>query len=254
MRIQLAVPHNHLVSPQTFNRMFTMHGTTMVFFVGMPLLFGFANYLVPLMIGARDMAFPRLNAFSFWMTALGGSCCTSASSAAAGCTARAAPRCGLVRLRAADRDGLLSAGTAPTTGRSALLVSGFGSIGTAINIIDHDPLHALPRHDAAAACRCWSGCTLVMSGLVLVAISPLTAAQIMLLIDRYLGGHFFDTQAGGSASSGCTSSGSSDIPRCTSWCCRRSPFVNEIIPVFSRKAIFGYPAWWRRPWPSPSSA
>ena len=49
-----------------------MHGTTMVFLVGMPILFGFANYLVPLMIGARDMAFPRLNAFSFWMTAFGG--------------------------------------------------------------------------------------------------------------------------------------------------------------------------------------
>ena len=49
-----------------------MHGTTMIFFVAMPLVFGFANYLVPLMIGARDMAFPRLNAFSFWMTAFGG--------------------------------------------------------------------------------------------------------------------------------------------------------------------------------------
>src|SRR6202046_1787212 len=72
MRIQLVRPHNDFVSPQVFNRMFTMHGTTMIFFVAMPLVFGFANYLVPLMIGARDMAFPRLNAFSFWMTALGG--------------------------------------------------------------------------------------------------------------------------------------------------------------------------------------
>src|SRR5271165_1252890 len=72
MRIQLIVPHNHFVSPQLFNQMFTMHGTTMIFFVVMPVLFGFANYLVPLMIGARDMAFPRLNAFSFWLTAFGG--------------------------------------------------------------------------------------------------------------------------------------------------------------------------------------
>jgi len=72
MRWQLVRPHNDLVSPEVFNRMFTMHGTTMIFFVAMPLVFGFANYLVPLMIGARDMAFPRLNAFSFWMTALGG--------------------------------------------------------------------------------------------------------------------------------------------------------------------------------------
>ena len=58
MRIQLIVPHNHFVSPQVFNRMFTMHGTTMIFFVAMPILFGFANYLLPLMLGARDMAFP----------------------------------------------------------------------------------------------------------------------------------------------------------------------------------------------------
>src|SRR5579864_760762 len=69
IRIQLIRPHNHFVSPQVFNRLFTMHGTTMIFFVIMPVLFGFANYLIPLMIGARDMAFPRLNAFSFWMTA-----------------------------------------------------------------------------------------------------------------------------------------------------------------------------------------
>ncbi len=67
IRIQLMRPHNDFVSPQVFNRMFTMHGTTMIFFVIMPFMFGFANYLVPLMIGARDMAFPRLNAFSFWL-------------------------------------------------------------------------------------------------------------------------------------------------------------------------------------------
>src|SRR6202051_15155 len=72
MRIQLMHAHNDFVSPQVFNRMFTMHGTTMIFFVAMPLVFGFANYLIPLMIGARDMAFPRLNAFSFWLMAFGG--------------------------------------------------------------------------------------------------------------------------------------------------------------------------------------
>src|ERR1700684_1432914 len=72
MRIQLIVPHNHFVSPEVFNRMFTMHGTTMIFFVAMPILFGFGTYLIPLMVGARDMAFPRLNALSFWLTAFGG--------------------------------------------------------------------------------------------------------------------------------------------------------------------------------------
>ena len=72
IRIQLMYPHNDFVSPQVFNRMFTMHGTTMIFFVAMPILFGFGNYLVPLMIGARDMAFPRLNALGFWVSLFGG--------------------------------------------------------------------------------------------------------------------------------------------------------------------------------------
>src|SRR5213594_586504 len=67
IRVQLLVPNNTLVPPDVFNRLFTMHGTTMVFFVGMPLIAGLMNYLVPLMIGARDMAFPRLNAFGYWV-------------------------------------------------------------------------------------------------------------------------------------------------------------------------------------------
>src|SRR5262245_58452877 len=72
IRMQLWVPRNDLVGPDTFNQLFTMHGTTMVFFMGMPILIGIGNYMVPLMIGARDMAFPRLNALGFWATLLGG--------------------------------------------------------------------------------------------------------------------------------------------------------------------------------------
>src|SRR5262249_61598601 len=72
MRAQLAFPDGRLVPPEVFNRLFTMHGTTMVFLVGMPFLAGLANYLVPLMIGARDMAFPRLNAFGYWVFLFGG--------------------------------------------------------------------------------------------------------------------------------------------------------------------------------------
>lgn len=72
IRAQFALRQSSLVSPQVFNRMFMMHGTTMVFFAGMPILFAFGNYLTPLMLGARDVAFPRLNAFSFWISAFGG--------------------------------------------------------------------------------------------------------------------------------------------------------------------------------------
>src|SRR3979409_873243 len=72
MRLQLAVPNNHFLQPDTFNQLFTMHGTTMIFLVIMPLSFGLVNYFLPLQIGARDMAFPRLNALGFWLVPFGG--------------------------------------------------------------------------------------------------------------------------------------------------------------------------------------
>src|SRR6202521_1204544 len=240
IRIQLIRPHNDFVSPQVFNRMFTMHGTTMIFFVAMPILFGFANYLIPLMIGARDMAFPRLNAFSFWMTAFGGL---------------------LLYFSFLGGDGLYGAGNAPDVGWFAyapltsktfsrghstdfwilsLLVSGFGSIGTAINII------------ATVMCMRCRGMTLgkmplfawlnlTMAGLVVLAVSPLTAAQLMLLVDRYLGGHFFDTQAGGSAVLWMHFFWIFGHPEVYLLVIPAFAFASEIIPVFSRKPIFGYP-------------
>jgi cytochrome c oxidase subunit 1 len=240
IRIQLMHPHNNFVSPQVFNRMFTMHGTTMIFFMVMPILFGFANYLVPLMIGARDMAFPRLNAFSFWLTALGGL---------------------LLYFSFLGGNGLYGAGSAPDVGwwayaplgakafspghstdywTVALLVSGFGSVGTAINII------------ATVLCMRCPGMRLsrmpllvwlnfVMAGMVLLAITPLTAAQLMLLVDRYLGGHFFDTQAGGSATLWMHFFWIFGHPEVYVLVIPAFAFISEIIPVFSRKPIFGYP-------------
>src|SRR3712207_3432581 len=71
MRIQLTLPRLEFLTPQAYNAVFTMHGTTMVFLAGMPILFGFINYVVPLQIGARDMAFPRLNALSYWTLLFG---------------------------------------------------------------------------------------------------------------------------------------------------------------------------------------
>jgi len=72
IRAQLATPNEHFITRESYNQLFTMHGTTMIFLVVVPILAGFGNYLVPLMIGARDVAFPRLNAFSYWMFLLGG--------------------------------------------------------------------------------------------------------------------------------------------------------------------------------------
>src|SRR5208283_3752073 len=197
IRIQLMRPHSDFISPQVFNRMFTMHGTTMIFFVAMPVLFGFANYFVPLMIGARDMAFPRLNAFSFWLTAFGGIILYFSFIGASGLYgAGSAPDVGLFAYAPLTAQAF-SPGHSTDYWIIGLLVSGIGSIGTSLNIV------------TTALCMRCPGMTLgrmplfvwlnlVMSAMVLIVISPLTAAQIMLLIDRYLGGHFFDTQAGGS--------------------------------------------------------
>ncbi len=240
MRIQLMVPHAHFVSPQAFNRMFTMHGTTMIFFVAMPILFGFANYLVPLMIGARDMAFPRLNAWSFWMAAFGAL---------------------LLYFSFVGGDGLYGAGSAPDVGWWAyapltsrafskghstdywtisLLVSGFGSMGTAINILA-TVLSMRCRGMTLGKMPLLAWMNLVMSGMVLMVIGPLTAAQIMLMIDRYLGGHFFDTQAGGSATIWMHFFWIFGHPEVYVLVIPAFAFMSEIVPVFSRKAIFGYP-------------
>jgi cytochrome c oxidase subunit 1 len=240
IRVQLMHAHEECVSPQVFNRMFTMHGTTMIFFVVMPILFGFANYLVPLMIGARDMAFPRLNAFSFWLTALGGV---------------------LLYFSFLGGNGLYGAGNAPDVGwwayapltakafspghssdywTIALLVSGFGSIGTAINVLATILCMRCPgMHLGRMPLLVWLN--LVMSGMVLIAVTPLSAAQIMLLVDRYLGGHFFDTQAGGSATLWMHFFWIFGHPEVYILILPAFAFISEIVPVFSRKPIFGYP-------------
>jgi cytochrome c oxidase subunit I len=239
MRLQLIRSHNDLVSPQVFNRLFTMHGTTMIFFMVMPVLFGFANYLVPLMIGARDMAFPRLNAFSFWMTAFGGL---------------------FLYFSLVGGDGLYGAGGAPDVGWFAyapltsktfsvghstdfwalsLLVSGIGSIGFAINTIATILCMRCPGMTLGKM-PLFAWMNLVMAGLVLLAVSPLSAAQIMLMIDRYLGGHFFDTQAGGSAVIWMHFFWVFGHPEVYILVLPAFGFASEIVPVFSRKAIFGY--------------
>jgi cytochrome c oxidase subunit 1 len=240
IRIQLIVPRNNFVSPEVFNRMFTMHGTTMIFFVVMPILFGFGTYLVPLMIGTRDMAFPRLNALSFWLTAFGGL---------------------LLYYSFVGGTGLYGAGNAPDVGWFAyapltarvfspghstdfwtmgLLVSGFGSIGTAINFITTILCMRCPGMTLGKM-PLLSWMYMVMAWMVILAISPLTAAQLMLAIDRYLGGHFFDVQAGGSAVLWMHFFWIFGHPEVYILVIPAFAFVSEIVPVFSRKPIFGYP-------------
>ncbi len=241
MRIQLAHANSSFLSPEVFNRLFTLHGTTGVFFVGMPILFGFGNYLVPLMIGARDMAYPRLNAFSFWMTAFGG-LLLYASFFAGNSVAQAgiAPDVGWFAYAPLTATAF-SPGHSTDYWNLALLVAGVGSISGGVNFIAtilglRCPGMTLSRMPLLV----WMN--LVMGGLVLVTISPLTAAQLMLLADRYLGAHFFDPQAGGSVVMWMHFFWIFGHPEVYVLIIPCFAFISEIVPVFSRKAIFGYPA------------
>ena len=239
IRLQLAVPDGSIVPPQVFNRLMTMHGTAMVFLVGMPILTGFFNYLVPLMIGARDLAFPRLNAFGFWLWFFGAL---------------------LLYFSYIGGDGLYGAGSAPDVGWFAyapltelpfsrgnstdywilsIFLTSVGTTATAINII------------TSAFCMRCEGMTLskmpvlvwlavVVAFMMLVALPPLSAAQAMLLLDRFLGAHFFDTQAGGSAILWQHFFWIFGHPEVYILVIPAFAFASEIIPVFSRKVIFGY--------------
>jgi cytochrome c oxidase subunit 1 len=240
MRLQLFYAENDLVGPDTFNRLFTVHGTTMVFFVGMPIIIGFGNYLIPLMIGARDMAFPRLNAWGFWMFLFGAL---------------------LFYFSYLGSEGLYGAGSAPDVGWFAysplagkafsrgnatdywilgILVSGFGSVSAAINM-GATALSMRCKGMSLGKMPLFVWMMLVVSFLILMAMPPLTAAQVMLLFDRFLGAHFFDTQAGGDALLWQHFFWFFGHPEVYILIIPAFAFVSEIVPVFSRKVIFGYP-------------
>jgi cytochrome c oxidase subunit 1 len=239
IRIQLVVPNNQFLPPEMFNRLFTMHGTAMVFLVGMPIIAGLMNYLVPLMIGARDMAFPRLNAFGFWIFLFGGCLLYFSYLAAPGLSgAGSAPDVGWFAYSPLT-------GKAFSRGHStdywilSILISGIGSLCSAVNVI------------VTVVCMRCRGMTLmrmplfvwivlVVAYLIVIVLPPLTAAQIMLLLDRFLGAKFFDTQAGGSAVLWQHFFWIFGHPEVYILILPGFAVASEIIPVFSRKPIFGY--------------
>jgi cytochrome c oxidase subunit 1 len=241
MRLQLMFPLNHVVEPDTFNRLFTMHGTTMVFLVGMPMVAGFANYLVPLMIGARDMAFPRLNAFGFWIFLFGGLLLYYSYLGGGGLSGDgSAPDVGWFAYAPLTERGF-SRGHSSDYWALGVLVSGFGSIASAINVI------------ATTFCMRCPGMTLrrmpmfvwvmlIDSWLILVALPPLSAAQVMLELDRFLGANFFNTQNGGSAVLWQHYFWIFGHPEVYILIFPAFAILSEVIPIFSRKPLFGRPA------------
>ncbi len=232
MRVQLAKPNNTLLSPDAYNQLFTMHGTTMIFLVVMPTLIGLANYFVPLMIGARDMAFPRLNAMSYWFLPFGG-LLLHFSLLAGG-----APSVGWFSYAP-----LSETPFAPSPGVDywilALFALGIGSISTSINLIAtvlalRAPGMSIRRLPLFA----WM--VFVNSFLLIMALPALNAAIIMLFIDRQLEAHFFLPSHGGSAILWQHFFWTFGHPEVYIMVLPAFGIISEVIPVFARKPIFGY--------------
>ena len=232
IRWQLFFPRNNVLGPDTFNQLFTMHGTTMVFFMGMPILIGIGNYLLPLMIGARDMAFPRLNAMGFWVTLFGG-LLVYFSFATGG-----APAIGWFAY-APLTEHTFARSAATDLWALGLVVSGIGTTAAGINFIAtilgmRAPGMALRKVPFFVWTMLWTAVQIV------VALPPLTAILIMILLDRNLGAHFFDTQNGGSALLWQHMFWFFGHPEVYILILPVFGMVSEIVPVFSRKVLFGY--------------
>src|ERR1700693_3302744 len=232
IRLQLAVPNNHFLQPDTFNQLFTMHGTTMIFLVAMPALFGFVNYILPLQIGARDMAFPRLNAFGFWCQPMGG-ILLHFSILGGGAAALGWVSCApLSETPYSSTPGI-------DYWAIALFVLGLGTISFAVNTIA-----------TVISCRgpgmtmrrlpLFTWMNFVNSFLILIALPVLNAGLAMILIDRQLEGHFFLPFRGGSAVLWQHIFWAFGHPEVYIVVLPAFGMISEMIPVFSRKPIFGY--------------
>ena len=231
IRLQLAVPNNHLLQPDTYNMLFTMHGTTMIFLVAMPALFGLANYIVPLQIGARDMAFPRLNAFTFWVVPFGG-ILLHFSFLAGG-----APAVGWFAY-APLSEMAYSSQPGVDYWALSLLVLGIGSVGVSINFIATVLCCRAPQMTLRRL-PLFTWMIFVNSFLVILALPVLNAGLVMLLIDRLLNTHFF-LMPGGSAIMWQHIFWAFGHPEVYIVAIPAFGILSEIIPVFSRKPIFGY--------------
>ncbi len=241
IRVQLAFPNGHVVEPDTYNRLFTMHGTTMVFLVGMPMVAGFSNYLVPIMIGARDMAFPRLNSFGFWIFLFGGILLYYSYVGGSGLSGEgSAPDVGWFAYAPLTAKSF-SHGHAVDYWILGVLVSGFGSIASAINVIATTFSLRCPGMTLSKM-PMFVWVMLIDAWLILIALPPLSAGQIMLLLDRYLGANFFNTQHGGSAVLWQHIFWIFGHPEVYILIFPAFAILSEVIPVFSRKPLFGRPA------------
>ncbi len=231
MRSQLMRPENGLLSPHLYNQIFTMHGTTMVFLFGMPILSGLANYLVPLMIGARDMAFPRLNAFSYWLFLFGGLLLYSSF------IFGGAPDTGWFSY-APLTERLYSAHNGVDFWILSLVILGISSMVGALNVI----LTTLRLRAPGMRLRMvpmfvWASFTNAF--LIMFAIPSLTAGVAMLYLDRHYNTHFYDATGGGDPVVWQHLFWFFGHPEVYILILPAFGILSEVVPVFSRKPLFG---------------
>ncbi|HUG46915.1 MAG TPA: cytochrome c oxidase subunit I [Candidatus Limnocylindria bacterium] len=231
IRSELAIPGLQFLEFETYNQIFTLHGTVMIFLFVMPMWTGLANYIVPLQVGAADMAFPRINALSYWMIPLGALLLFSGyglgGAANAGWT-------GYAPLSAREGIGI-------DLWVASLVLLGTSSILGAINFIAtifkmRAPGLTLMRMPLFV----WN--TLVTSVLLLFAVPVLTAGLVMLFIDRNYGGGFFDPALGGNPILWQHIFWFFGHPEVYILILPAFGVVSEVLPVFSRKPLFGYKA------------
>src|SRR5918994_4605422 len=232
IRTQLIVPNNDLLTEDQYNAMFTMHGTTMIFLAIMPLSSAFFNYIVPLQIGARDVAFPRLNAFSFW-TFFAGAVILNLS-----WFFNAVPNQGWYGYAPLTLD-TWNPTRAVDFWLFGLQVLGVASVAASLNfVITILNMRAPGVTLMRMPIFCWA--TLITSILIVLAFPSITAALILLMMDRYAGTGFYAPAAGGDPLLWQHLFWVFGHPEVYILILPAFGIVSEIIPVFARKPLFGY--------------
>jgi cytochrome c oxidase subunit I len=234
MRVQLAQPDNHFLTRDGYNELFTIHGTTMIFLFVVPILAGFGNYLVPLMIGARDVAFPRLNAASYWLFVLGGLVVLFSFFAGGG-----AAKAGWTSYVPLSNE-TFSPGHGQDLWILGIHLTSLASLAGAINFV-------VTIHNMRAPGMTWMRIPLFVwtieayAVMLILALPAISAAATLLLLDRQAGTTFFAPDNGGAL-----------LWQHMFWFFGHPEvyimvlpamgILSEVIPVFSRKPIFGYKA------------
>ncbi|OEH92857.1 cytochrome c oxidase subunit I [Bacillus solimangrovi] len=232
MRIQLMYPSNTFVSAGFYNQLLTMHGTTMLFLAATPILFAFMNAIIPLQIGARDVAFPFLNSLGFWLFLFGG-ILLNLSWFLGG-----APNAGWTSYSTLALEDSTHGTEFYIVG---LQISGLGTLISAINILTTViNMRAPGMTYMRMPLFVWS--SFVSSALILFAFPPLTVALFLLLFDRLFGGNFFSAELGGNSIIWEHIFWVFGHPEVYLLVLPAFGIISEIIPTFSRKRLFGYSA------------